>query len=94
MGVSKKGNYQDSHLFNRVTKSSFKRISIWLLIIQLLHYLRITTLASANNLIFKITLYLLLQLSIIASLSAMIYTQELGKSIFIRFINYHRELLT
>jgi hypothetical protein len=68
MGVSERGNYQNSHLFNRVTKSSFKRIGTSPLTIQLLHHLCIITLASANNLIFKIALYLLLQLSIIASL--------------------------
>jgi hypothetical protein len=59
-----------------------------------LHYLSITTLASANNLTLKIALYLLLQLSIIASLGAMIYTQELDKSILIRFANHHRGPLT
>jgi hypothetical protein len=83
MDVSERGNCQDPHLFNRAIKSSFERIGTSPLIIQLLYHLRIITLASANNLTLKIALYLLLQLSIIASLGAIMYTQELDESILI-----------
>jgi hypothetical protein len=51
MGVSERGNCQDLYFFNRATKSSFKRTGTPPLIIQLLYYLRITTLEGSDGFI-------------------------------------------
>jgi hypothetical protein len=70
-----------------------KRADTSPLIIQLLVYLGISTLAAASDLTFKIVLYILLELAVVLRLYTMVDAQKLDESVLIRLTHYHRKPL-
>ena len=70
MSMIERGNGQKPHLFNRARINEFERTGTSSSTIQLLVHLCVTTLAATDNFTFRISLYILLKLTMIPSFCA------------------------